>query len=60
MFGADFASPRILAELILHAAERWMVPVLDLDPTVAAAAAIGALAMLRDQRLQGLRSLKKP
>ena len=30
----------------------WMFPVLDLDPVIAPAAAVGALAVLGDQALQ--------
>ena len=41
-----------LTELILHAGERWMLPVLDLDPVPEPAAAIGALAMLRHHPFQ--------
>ena len=39
-------------ELILHPAERRMLPVLDLDPAIGPAAAIGALAVLGDHALQ--------
>ena len=38
-----------LAELIPHAGERRMLPVLDLDPVPEPAGAIEAVAMLRDQ-----------
>jgi hypothetical protein len=43
---------RGLAELILHPAERRMLPVLDLDPMVAPARSVDALAMLGYQPLQ--------
>jgi hypothetical protein len=36
---------RLLAELILHAAKRWMLPVLHLDPVPELAAAVAALAV---------------
>ena len=39
-------------ELILHPAERRMLPVLDLDPVPEPAAAVGALAVLGDHALQ--------
>jgi hypothetical protein len=48
--------PRILGradlkKLIPHAGERWMRPVLDLDPVAASTAPVGALTVLRDQAL---------
>jgi hypothetical protein len=41
-----------ISELIRNATHGGVLPVLDLDPMVTPAAAIGALAMLRDQALQ--------
>src|SRR6476661_3212505 len=41
-----------ISELILNPAERGMFPVLDLDPLVTPAAAVGTLAMLRYQALE--------
>ena len=38
-------------------AERWMLPVLHLDPTITPAAAIGAFAMLGDQSSSPIRQL---
>ena len=40
------------AELILHPAERWVLPVLDLDPAIGPTTAISAVAVLGDQALQ--------
>ena len=40
------------SELILHAGERWMLPVLDLDPSIRPAAAVGTLAVLANHALQ--------
>ena len=40
------------SELILHAAEGGMLPVLDLNPAIESTAAVVALAVLRDQPLQ--------
>jgi hypothetical protein len=42
-------------ELIHHPAERRMLPVLDFDPAIKPAGAIGAIAVLRDQTLQPIR-----
>jgi hypothetical protein len=47
--GWDF---RHRSELIGDAAERWVLPVLDLQPVIARACAAGALAVLRDQTLK--------
>ena len=38
-----------ISDLVRDAAHGWMLPVLDLDPVIAPTAAVGALAMLRDQ-----------
>jgi hypothetical protein len=38
-----------ISNLVRDAAHGWMLPVLDLDPVIAPTAAVGALAMLRDQ-----------
>jgi hypothetical protein len=46
------ASAAASAELIQHPAKRGMAPVLDLDPAIKAAAAIGAALRLRNQPLQ--------
>ena len=42
--------PIVILELTLHAGERWMRPIPDLDPVVAPATAVDALAVLRDQQ----------
>ena len=39
-------------ELILHPAERRVLPILDLDPAIGPTTAISALAVLGDQALQ--------
>src|SRR6476646_1575805 len=41
-----------VSELILHPAERRMLPVLDLDPAIVPAAAINTLAVLRNHAFQ--------
>ena len=41
-----------ISNLIHHPAERWMRPILHLDPAVRPAAAVDAVAMLGDQTLQ--------
>src|SRR4029077_3746668 len=46
------ASAGAVSELILHPAERRMLPVLDFDPAIGPTAAVDALAVLGDHALQ--------
>ena len=52
----QFTSPHnaqvAVLEFIQHPTERWMRPILDLDPTIGPTAAIDAFVMFRHQALQ--------
>ena len=49
---AGIATPTCALERILHPAEGWMAPVLDLDPAVASPTAVDALAVFRNQAFE--------